>query len=320
MADPLKQQELVNKLRELALDLGRTPHWHEITKIVSTTQIYKHFGGLPVFIQAAGLDPAPKTKAKKIDNSIFNVDVETRLKEYEESGQPDPYVFKKTDAKIALISDIHFPWANKKVLEKFYEFIEEHQPDFVIINGDAWDMYAYSKYPRSHNLYSPRDEQSIARKMNEEFWDKVQSLCKNAKCIQMLGNHCIRPLKRVLEEYPEAEDWIAEKLKELFTFKNVLTVHDHRQEVIINEDCIFHGYRSQLGAHRDYTHMNCHNGHSHVGGTVFRRIKGKTLFECNSGVAGDIDSKALSYTSQKITHQTPGFSYRDKYGPRFIAV
>ena len=66
--------------------------------------------------------------------------------------------------------------------------------------------------------------------------------------------------------------------------------------------------------------MNCHNGHSHVGGVVYSRIKGVTLFESNSGVAGDIESKPLSYSPQKMTHQTPGFSYRDKWGARLIAV
>lgn len=318
MGKSLDQQEAINLLKELAVELGRTPYWHEIKRVVSTHHIYNLFGSMPVFVQAAGLEPANKNR--KIDNTIFERGVESRLEEYEATGQPDPYVFKKENASFAMISDLHFPWVNKKVLEKFYEFIKEHQPDFVIINGDAWDMYAHSKYAKSLNVYSPRDEQAMARKMNEDFWAKVQEVCPKTKCIQLLGNHCVRPLKRVLEEYPEAEDWIAEKMKELFTFDNVLTVHDYRQEVIINEDCIFHGYRSKLGDHRDYTHMNCHNGHSHVGGTVFRRIKGKTLFECNSGVAGDIESKALSYTPQKITHQTPGFSYRDKWGPRFIPV
>lgn len=318
MGKKLSQQEAVNLLKDLAIELGRTPNWYEVEKIVSKHSIYNLFGGLAAFTQAAGLEPYKKQK--KIDNNVFLKNVEDRLREYQDQGQVEPFVFKHPDAKIALISDLHFPWVNKSVLEKFYEFIQEHQPDFIVINGDAWDMYAHSKYARSLNVYSPRDEQAAARKMNEDFWATVQKNCPNAKCIQLLGNHDARPLKKVLEEYPEAEDWIAEKMKQLFTFNNVLTIHDHRQEVFINDDCIFHGYRSRLGDHRDYTHMNCHNGHSHVGGTVFRRIKGKTLFECNSGVAGDIESKALSYTPQKITHQTPGFSYRDKWGPRFIAV
>lgn len=314
------QHDIINKLKEMASELGRTPTWIEVTTTISKHQIYKYFGGYSILIHAAGLEPVKVSKNKAINNSIFLKSVEDQVETYEPRDNIQPFVIQKKDAKFACISDLHFPWVNKKVLEVFYDFIKDHQPDYVIINGDAWDMYAHSKYPRSMNIYTPREEQALARKMNEEFWQKVQIICPKAQCFQLLGNHDIRSLKRTLEHYPEAEDWITEKLKELFTFKNVTTIHDHRQELQINEDLIFHGYRSKLGDHRDYTLMNCHNGHTHVGGTVFRRIKGKTLFECNSGVAGDLEAKALSYSSQKATHQTPGFSFRDKYGPRFIAV
>lgn len=320
MAQRIDQHTAIQKLLQLAQELGRTPDWKEVQQAVSNNVIYKLFGSLDAYIEAAGLEPAKRNNSKKIDNSIFTAEIESVLEAYQPRDEISPFIIKKLDVKFACISDFHFPWVNKKVLDVFYSFIKEHQPDIVIINGDAWDMYSHMKYTRSMNGYSPREEQALARKMNEDFWKTVQSLCKKVQCIQMLGNHDIRPLKKTLEHYPEAEDWIKEKLKELFTFDGVTTIHDYRQELMINDDLIFHGYRTKLGDHRDYTHMNCHNGHQHVGGTVYRRIKGKTLFECNSGVAGDIESKALSYTPQKMTHQTPGFSYRDKWGPRFIAV
>ena len=319
MGKKIDQFEAINRVKNLAQEVGRTPTWYEIKSVLSNSVVYSLFGSMEKLIAAAGLEPI-KSSGRKIDPMVFYKDIEEQVDNYKPREEIENYVINKPDAKIAMISDIHFPFANMKVLEKFYEFIKEHQPDFVVINGDAWDMYAHSKYSRSMNVYSPREEQSLARRMNEEFWANVKSACKKVQCFQMLGNHDIRPLKKTLEHYPEAEDWINEKMKELFTFDGVTTIHDHRQELQINEDLIFHGYRSKLGDHRDYTHMNCHNGHSHVGGVVYRRIKGKTLFECNSGVAGDIEAKALSYTPQKMTHQTPGFSYRDKWGARFIAV
>jgi hypothetical protein len=86
------------------------------------------------------------------------------------------------------------------------------------------------------------------------------------------------------------------------------------------EDIAFHhGYRSQLGSHRDYMHMNFVGGHTHRGGVVFRNIKNETLWELNCGLAGDPTSKGLSYTSQKMNDWTLGFGAIDEYGPRFIS-
>jgi hypothetical protein len=207
------------------------------------------------------------------------------------------------------------------VLDRFYEFVSRQQPEIVIINGDAWDMYCHSKYPRSLNLYNPRDEQELSRKANEVFWQEIQRRAPRAKCYQMLGNHDARPLKKVLEAYPEAETWVEEMLKKMFTFENVTTIHDPRQELMLPGNImVHHGYRSKLGDHASYSLYNCIVGHTHVGGAVFRTMRGTVRWELNSGVAGDPESKALSYTPQKITNWTPGFGWVDEYGPRFIPV
>ena len=314
-----RMHEIISITKDVAISLGRTPMMANIEEAgISRHEVTKVFGGFKPLLDACGLDKS--NKAKKIDNSIFNRSIVQEIERRDNEEELQPYVIKHKDAKFAIVSDIHWPFSSKKVIEAFYVFILDTQPDFIIINGDAWDMYSHSKYPKSVNIYTPREEEALARKMNEEFWKECKRLCPKARCFQLLGNHDIRPLKRVLESYPAAEDWADMYFKKIFSFDEVETIFDYRQELQINDDLIFHGYKSKLGDHRDYTHMNCHAGHSHVGGTVFRRIKGVTIFEANSGVAGDIESKALSYTPQKITHQTPGFSYRDKYGPRFIAV
>lgn len=66
--------------------------------------------------------------------------------------------------------------------------------------------------------------------------------------------------------------------------------------------------------------MNTVRGHDHVGGVSFRQIHGKTIWELDAGLAGDYDSKAMSYMPQKMTKQTQGFANIDVYGPRFIPI
>ena len=310
--------ELVSALKDLYLELGRTPTKQEFcNSFKGAHYAMVKTGGYAVICQAAGLEMlGPGGMAKKIDNTIFKRDIERHVNTY----VPDVVITRPTYPKIAVISDIHWPFHSQRVLDAFHEFCRAHQPDLIFLNGDAWDMYSHSKFPRSHNVFTPRDEQNLARTANERFWDRCKKDCPNAVCTQMLGNHDLRPLKRVVESYPEAEDWVTEKVNSLFTFDGVKTITDPREEVILGDIAVFHGYRSQLGSHRDFTLMNCVNGHSHVGGVVFRQIRGQVLWEANSGYAGDPLTKGLTYTPQKITNWTHGFLFIWPWGPQFIPV
>lgn len=257
-----------------------------------------------------------KSDKKDQKKDPFLKDIRKHLKEY----KPAKHKKRKFYPTMAVISDIHWPFSSQKVINAFYEYVKTNKPKYVIINGDAWDLYSHSKYPRSHNVFTPRDEQTLAREMNETFWKTIKQIHPKAKCYQMLGNHEGRALKRVMESYPESEDWVKKAFKELFTFKGVKTILDPRQELVIDDILIFHGYRSKLGDHRDYTHYSCIWGHSHVGGVVWRTVRQNLLFDANSGYAGDPESKGLSYTPQKITHWTPGFLVVTPYGPMFVPV
>jgi predicted phosphodiesterase len=318
----MDKHELICKLKELTLELGRTPTRSEFTGRVpgGSYHLGKSFGNYSIMLQAAGLETYDERRTgKKITNAIFNRNLEAHLEEYASKAPVTPLIAPEPPyPKIASISDIHWPFPNKQVIERFYARLEILQPEYVILNGDAWDMYSHSKFPRSHNLFTPREEHQMAREMNEGFWAEVKRRAPDASCVQMLGNHDIRPMKRVMEAYPAVEDWIERMLQETFKFDGVKTIFDPREELILGSIAIFHGYRTQLGAHRDYTLMNCINGHTHLGGTVFKQIRGQTLWELNSGFAGDPLAKGLTYTAQKLSHWTPGHGEVDAAGPRFI--
>lgn len=310
---------LIAELKDLALELGRTPLRTEFENRVKAgkQRIERLFNTYSALLQAAGMETYKerrKSRNDKIDGGVFTTSVERQVERHEESPLRDHPPWPK----ISTISDIHWPFCSKRVIGKFLDRVEEFQPEWVVLNGDAWDMFSHSKYPRSHNVFTPREEEQSARGMNEEFWADVKRRVPSAKRVQMLGNHDIRPLKRILEAYPSAEDWIETHMRKLFTFDGVKTFFDPREELVIGDIAIFHGYRTALGAHRDYTLMNCINGHTHKGGAAFRQVRGMVLWELNSGMAGDPESKGLTYTPQRITNWTPGFGEVDEIGPRFI--
>jgi len=312
MADPLKQQELINKLRELAIELGRTPYWHEITTIMSNSQIYKNFGSYPIMIQAAGLEPAPK--AKRLTNEIFRVDIAEHI----DNHQDNTIQKRKSYPKIACLGDLHEPFSHANLKQDFKLFVEKFKPEYIIQLGDAMDQYSWGKFPRSHNVFTPKQEEELARKNLEEFWSEMKKAAPKAKCIQLIGNHDARVLKRTLEVMPAMEHWIEKYFKDIYTFDNVHTVIDPREEFILEDIAFHHGYRSRLGQHRDFMQMNFVGGHTHKGGVVYRNIKNQVLWELNCGLAGDPTSKGLSYTNQKMNDWTLGFAAIDEYGPRFI--
>lgn len=316
----MDKHELVAAIKTAASDLGRTPTKAEFVNATGIThyQVTSLFGSFTVLVKAAGLDAyQDRAKAKRITNEVFERDIEEHIQAYEPAARAG----KRDWPTIATISDIHWPFQNDRVVNRFIEYVGDEKPAHVILNGDAWDRYSHGRFPRSHNLFTPREEDQLSRKLNQEFWAKVKAASPGSQCTQMLGNHEVRPMKQVLENYPQAEDWIKEALRRDFTFDGVTTFFDPRQEFVIDGDIVVHhGFRSQLGAHRDYALMNAICGHTHKGGVVFRQIRGQTLWELNSGLAGDPEAKGLTYTPQRITVWTPGFGALNKYGPQFVSV
>jgi len=321
-----EQHDLIQDLQALAIRLQRTPTKSEFHREVkaANSRTQRCFNNFSTLLQAAGLDPAPNSRVVKINNQVFETNIENHLekhrKEQLEQDLKSPLISHEPTPSFASISDVHFPFQSEKVLAAFASYVEKFKPKYVVLNGDAWDMYSHAKFPRSHNIFTPREEQDLARKGNEEFWREIKKRSPESKCVQMLGNHDVRPLKRILETYPAAEDWIEKILKELFTFDGVETFFDPREELILGNTAIFHGYRGGLGDHRDYTLMNCVNGHTHKGGVVYRQIRGTVLWELNSGLAGDPTAKGLTYTPQRIINWTPGFGAHDELGARFVSV
>jgi predicted phosphodiesterase len=310
------QFQMIQELQALAIDLGRTPTRDEyVAKLGRYNELISNtFGSYSTFCAAAGLENV-KPGPRKINQEVFRRDIFSFLPNQKPAKLPVKEPFETT----LFIGDTHFPFVDQDVLNQIYAFSEKYKPQIIVQLGDLYDAYSHAKFPRSHNVFTPRDETRMAREMAEEFWRKLQASSPSSKCFQIVGNHDVRPMKKILEVYPEAEDWITERLKSLLTFEGVQTFYDPREELKLPGNIkVFHGYRTQVGSHRDFTLSNVVCGHSHVGGVVFRQVRDEILWELNAGYCGDPNSKGLSYTSQKTIVWTKGWGWVDEYGPRFI--
>lgn len=279
------------------------------------------FGTFTQAIIAAGLQPVREKKSKK-HKLVLNRDLTTELQKYKAEPCVDVLsrrpMWRSDFKRTAVIGDTHFPFVHVDCMTAFYEFLERHKPERVVQIGDLYDMFSHGKFPRSMNVYTPEQEYRVGRKMAEDMWRTIGGIAPNAERFQLFGNHDARPLKRLMESYPEGEMWF--DIKPAMQFDGVTTQSDFRNEIVFDNFYLHHGYLSSPGAHRDATLMNAVVGHSHMGGVFYRNSRFGILWELNAGYMGDPHAKALSYTPQKMTRWTHGWGYIDEYGPRFCAL
>lgn len=326
-ADP--KHGLVAEVKRVASELGKVPTRDEFRQHSKASEklIQKVFGSFSILLQAAGLK---KSLDSFNPNDIFRAKVELVSQKHTivpESRSCDP-VFSHSGNCILALGDLHFPWANLDALTAVYAFCSQNpQITHVIQLGDLYDMFSWAKFPRTHLLYNPQQEIEVGRKMAEEMWATIRSLLPKAKCIQILGNHDIRPIKKCLELAPELEPFL--QFKHLFQFPNVEFVEDHREPFKLGDVSFMHGHLTGLGAHARKYLRSVVCGHTHRGGVVTipmgdngsdKASGAWTIFECNAGYLGDPRSRPMSYTPTKINEWTPGFAYIDEWGPRFIPL
>ena len=227
-----------------------------------------------------------------------------------------------------VLGDTHMPWMSKTAFSMILDFLDGDGKgiDYVVQIGDLFDMFSAGRWARSFDLITPKEEFTQAREMGEEFWRELRKRCPSAQCFQIMGNHDDRPLKQILEKAPELASLL--DVRHLWEFEGVTTVHDGRQELVLEGICFMHGFRSKLGDHAKWNQLRTCTGHSHRGGVHYFPVRtlrdGKlistTAWEMNAGYLGDPTQVPLQYSKQMLTNWTLGFGIIDGLGPRFCPI
>lgn len=320
MSKEAKSHEIVCDIKRVASDIGHAPSKREYIEhgAFSERQIRNAFGNFAPAIHAAGLiSEKPKAKPKIKAEDLFGRDIVDVLAEYHRQNSPQMTTRQTKIEPTLFIPDTHFPFVCQRTLSELYYFIKQHKHITTVVQlGDLFDSLSNGKFPRSMNIYTPKQEIDLGFQMAHEMWAKIRELLPEATCHQILGNHDIRPLKRILEAYPEGEMFFS--IDKYFKFDGVETLMDTRQELDIDDALITHGTYTKIGDHVRFYRKSVVHGHTHRAGVHFIPYDGEILFELDCGLMGDPKSKALSYTPSKITHWSLGWGYRDEWGPRFI--
>src|SRR5258708_547560 len=119
----MDKHDLVCMLKDLAIELGRTPTKHEyITKTkASNYSITQHFGTFSTIVTSAGLDPY-REKDVRLTNEIFERPIDTVIKEHVPREIKEKIIYKPT----LIIGDTHFPFDSNRTLNEIYKFALHH--------------------------------------------------------------------------------------------------------------------------------------------------------------------------------------------------
>jgi hypothetical protein len=222
------------------------------------------------------------------------------------------------------LGDKHLPYEQGDIAQQIIDIVRKVKPYYILQVGDLYDFYWFSRYPKHLVDFGPAVEVQRGREAAEKFWKDIQRASPRSKCFQMKGNHCDRPQRQLLVKAPEFEIFMRDKFKSLFEFKGVETIHDSKQELELNicgeKVLTHHGHRSGLGDHMVYNQQSTVNGHSHMGGVVFKNYKDQVRFELNCGYSGNPEELALRYGEQRRKYWTWGLGQIDARGPRFIPL
>lgn len=214
-------------------------------------------------------------------------------------------------SKVLVISDTHFPFHNKKALQKVLKLIEKEKPTHVIQIGDLLDQYVFSKYSRKLDI-TPQEEIEAGLDEAALMWLKIRSIAPKAKCYQLLGNHDLRLSKRIVEKLPELASIVDPR--KLYQFPGVKTMADDRSYVKIDGVFYIHGYLSKSIDHAVHMGGSTVHGHRH---RMEIATKGK-LWSMDVGFLGDEKALPFSYTQSKITNWTIGCGIVEDGKPRLV--
>lgn len=230
-----------------------------------------------------------------------------------------------TDYKhVVIFGDMHLPWSDKETVRWAINYVNKHKPDLILQIGDLYDNFNYSRFYRSPDVISPRNEMLQARKQGLEFWKQLRIASPKARRIQILGNHDLERLEKMsLTLAPALAHLVVDKMTELMTFEGVETLssgRDHFSAMVQGERVNFmHGCFSQTIAHAKHYMSNVVLGHLHRGEIIPFKQGDKDLWAMNVGYMGNPKAPVFKYTKTILNAWTLGLGVIDEEGPKFLS-
>ncbi len=220
------------------------------------------------------------------------------------------------------LGDIHFPFEHGPSLKTALDAISRLQPTTVVQMGDLYDLFSFSRYARSLNYLTPKDEVTLARGRAVATWSAIAEAAPKATLRQLRGNHDIRVESLLKDKVPSlagllgVDDW--------YKFAGVVTHMDATTEVPLRVNgrliSLHHGFLSNPGSHMRHFETSTITGHSHRGHVLYETTRNGQRFDANAGYLADPKSPVFRYGESSKKNWTRGYLTVDASGPRFVCL
>lgn len=133
--------------------------------------------------------------------------------------------------RFVVISDVHYPYEDKKAIKAMLEFIKLHKVQTVLLNGDILDMYDVSSFDKSPDrINSLQSELNKAKALFKE----LRKILPEARIVFIKGNHCLDKRTEVLT----TDGWI--NIKDLVEQKQKRTLINYNieKDLIVEDEII----------------------------------------------------------------------------------
>jgi predicted MPP superfamily phosphohydrolase len=164
---------------------------------------------------------------------------------------------------VLVVGDLHFPFHCPETLKAIYAAAKKIKPSVIVQIGDVYDFFAQSRFPKRPGAITVDQELDEGFAAAVAFWRNLKEAAPKAACHQLLGNHCIRPLKISAEKAPELYPFVKKGWEEMFKFRGVHTLFDTRDDLEIDGVIYEHGFYGQPGKHMRENMKPTVIGHTH---------------------------------------------------------
>jgi predicted phosphodiesterase len=244
------------------------------------------------------------------------------------SAEPDPVVHKtekrNPSTKVAVLSDIHYPFEDEKAIRLVDAFLQDYQPDVVVYNGDIADCYSVSSYGKAPGKVSTIQEELDYTRLKLE--ERKHALPNVKNWYYLEGNHENRFKRLISKDAPSLAGLKGCSFHEALGIDElgITWIPDH-EELWIGSLLFVHGFlarkHSGASARGHFEKYGCSLivGHCHRLAMGYRRTKSGNHCLIENGTLCDFDIEYMKFPDWQQGFTTIEFD-GDAFSPTLRAI
>jgi len=150
-----------------------------------------------------------------------------------------------------VISDLHIPYQDRRSVALVMDFLFEHTPDKIFLNGDIMDCFALSRFEKEPDKIAGAFKREVEE--TKDFLNRLRLACPDSEITYIFGNHEARLKSYLINKAPELFGFIdLESILELDKYK-VKLIDSGLKESYVRYGKVIIGHFDIIRSHSAYT-------------------------------------------------------------------